>query len=369
MKPRVALVCDWLLNRGGAEKVIQNFHTLFPQAPIYTSLYDPSRLPGLTNTVVTTSFLQKIPYATKKHYFFLPFMPLAFEQFDLSKFDIVLSSCHSASKGVLTKPRTMHVCYCHTPMRYAWDNFHEYFEQYRIPWIFRNSAKRLLHKIRLWDRFAADRVDYFIANSEHVRKRIEKYYKRDATVIHPPVSTERFTVADSPGKYFLAVGRLTPYKRFDILISVFNKLRWPLRIVGTGRDEKRLKKMAGPTIEFLSDIDDATLAAVYKEAKALLYPQVEDFGITPLEAMSCGRPVIAYGEGGVLESVVPGETGIFFDEQKEDALERVLKNFEKHQWDPRKIRKHAEKFDSSVFLKKIQNFLAEKWEGWQKTMV
>lgn len=369
MRPRIAIICDWLLNKGGAERVIQKFHELFPQAPIFTSLYDASRIPGLENTVITTSFLQKIPFASQKHYLLLPFMPFAFEQFDLSKFDIVLSSCHSASKGVLTKPRTLHICYCHTPMRYAWDNFHEYFEQYRIPQVFRSRAKKILHRIRLWDRLAADRVDFFIANSEHVRKRIQKYYHRDALIIHPPVDTEKFRVAESPGKYFLAVGRLTPYKRFDLLISVANKYRLPLRIVGMGRDEKRLKEMASASIEFLGDVDDNTLAAVYRDSKALLFPQMEDFGIAPLEAMSCGRPVIAYGEGGALETVLPGETGLFFHEQKEEALVRVLKDFEKHEWNPPKIRRHAEKFDSKVFLKKILEFVEEKWEMWKKTMV
>lgn len=369
MKPRVAIVCDWLTNRGGAERVIGKLHEMFPHAPIYTSLYDPERLPGFENTVIFTSFLQKIPYAKKKHYFLLPFMPYVFEQFDFSKFDIVISSCHSASKGIITKPKTMHICYCHSPMRYVWDNSHEYVERYGIPAILKSRAKKLLHGIRLWDKLAADRVDFFIANSEHVRKRIQKYYRMDADVIYPPVETKRFTVADEPGKYFLAVGRLTPYKRFDLLISVFNKLRLPLRIIGTGREEKKLKSMAGPTIEFLSNVDDETLAGIYREAKALVFPQVEDFGITPVETMSCGRPVIAYSEGGALESVIPGETGIFFDEQKEEALEKALTNLQKHDWNPMKIRKAAERFDSSVFMKKMADFLMEKWEIWQKTMV
>lgn len=369
MKPRVAIVCDWLLNRGGAERVIQKLHELFPQAEIFTALYNPEKLPGFEKTVVHTSFLQKIPYAKQKHYFLLPLMPYAFEQFDLSKFDIVISSCHSASKGIITKPRTLHICYCHSPMRYAWDNCHEYIEKYGLPFLAKERAKKLLHTIRMWDRLSADRVDFFLANSEHVRKRIQKYYRRDATVLYPPVETKHFEVAEKTGKYFLAVGRLTPYKRFDLLIQVFNKLRLPLRIVGAGREEKKLRKMAGGTIEFLSDVDDRTLRAIYQDARALLFPQTEDFGITPVEAMSCGRPVIAYAEGGALETIIPGETGIFFNEQRPEAIEKAIHNFQKHTWDPKKIRKAAERFDSDIFAKNLLNFISEKWDYWQKHMV
>lgn len=369
MKPRIAIVCDWLINRGGAERVITKLHELFPNAPIYTALFDPERLPGFEKTVVFTSFLQKIPYSRKKHYLFLPLMPYAFEQFDFSKFDIIISSCHSASKGIITKPRVMHVCYCHSPMRYAWDNCHEYMEQYGIPKFAQAKAKKLIHEIRMWDRLAADRVDFFIANSEHVQKRIQKYYRRDATVIYPPVDTEHFTISEMPGKYFLAVGRLTPYKRFDLLVTVFNKLRLPLRIIGMGRDEKKLKKMAGPTIEFLHDVDDTTLRAIYQEAKALLFPQVEDFGIAPIETMSSGRPVIAYSGGGVLETVIPGETGILFHEQTQESLEKALQSFQKHRWDPLKIRKVAQQFDSKVFSRNFLEFLQEKWGWWQKNMI
>ncbi len=276
---------------------------------------------------------------------------------------------HSASKGIVTKPRTMHICYCHSPMRYVWDNCHEYIEQYGLPKIFKGRAKKMLHNIRMWDRLAADRVDFFIANSEFVRKRIKKYYRTDAAVIHPPVDTRHFTPSEGPGKYFVAVGRLTAYKKFDLLISVFNKLRLPLRIIGKGREEQKLKEMAGSTIEFLHDVDDETLRGIYQEAKALVFPQVEDFGIAPVEAMSCGRPVIAYAEGGALETVIPGETGVFFEEQKEEALEKAVLNFQKHKWDPKRIRKAAEKFDTSAFQRKMTDFILEKWGYWQENMV
>lgn len=368
MKPKIAIVADWLINRGGAERVILALHELFPDAPIHTPLYSKENLPDFEDCAVVSSFLQKIPFAVKKHYSLLPLLPYVFEQFDLSKFDIVISSCHSASKGIITKPRTLHICYCHSPMRYAWDNSHEYIEQYGIPKIFLNRARRILHNLRMWDREAADRVDYFAANSQHVRRRIWKYYRRDSSVIYPPVETSKFQLSKKCGKYFLAVGRFTPYKRFDLLINVFNELRLPLLIVGRGRDEAKLKKLAKHTIQFLGEISDEDLVQVYAEAKALVFPQVEDLGITPLEAMACGKPVIAYSEGGALETIVPGETGLFFNEQREEPLKRILLEFENLKWDPSKIRRHAEKFDKKVFHDRIKRFVDGKWDVWQKEM-
>ncbi|MEK7529075.1 MAG: glycosyltransferase [Patescibacteria group bacterium] len=367
-KPRVALVADWLTNRGGAERVILALRDIFPHAPVYTSVYNPDRLPGFENCTVVTSFIQKLPFAKTKHFIYLPLMPYAFEQFDFSNFDIVISSAHSAAKGIITKPRTLHISYCHSPMRYCWDNSHEYVEQYGIPSLLRRPAERLLSRLRVWDRVAADRVDFFIANSKYIKKRIQKYYRRDSTVIYPPVDTSFFGGKPQTSEYYLAVGRLTPYKKFDLIIEVFNELKWPLVIVGDGKDMNSLKKKAGPTIRFLGNISDEELRDVYMKAKALVFPQVEDFGIAPVEAMSAGKPVIAYAEGGALETINPGLSGLFFEEQKPESLKKALLEFEAMRWTPSDVRKHAGQFDKKLFQEQILQFVEEKWGIWSREM-
>lgn len=370
IKPRVAIVCDWLTSRGGAERVILALSDMFPNAPIYTALYDSKNLPEFREKEIKTSFIQKMPFALRKYYMYLPFMPYAFEQFDLSKFDIVISSCHSCSKGIITKYKTMHVCYCHSPMRYAWDSCHEYFDQYGLPAPLKKSAKRMIHELRMWDRLAADRPDFFIANSNHVKRRIQKYYKKDSTVIYPPVETQKFQPSPKhkEGQYYLAVGRLTSYKRFDLLINTFNEMKLPLVIVGTGKEEQALKKKAGRFITFLGTIPDDELCEVYQRSIALIFPQTEDFGITPLEAMSCGKPVIAFSEGGALETVIPGTTGLFFSEQTSEALKKTILELGAMKWEPDLIREHAEKFDRAVFEENIRQYLEDHWAIWKKEM-
>lgn len=371
MKPRMALVCDWLTTRGGAERVILTISDMFPHAPIYTSIYDEKRFPELRDREVRHSFLQKFPFSRSKHYLYLPLMPYVFEQFDLSAFDMVISSSHSCAKGIITKPQTLHLCYCHSSMRYVWDSCHEYFDTYGVPFPLRRGAKHLLHELRLWDRLAAERVDFFIANSEHVRKRIWKYYRRDAVVIYPPVETQKFPLSQNQiqDQYFLAVGRFTPYKRFDLLIDTFSDLKLPLLIVGTGKEEKKLKKTAGRFITFLGNIQDDELQAVYARATALIFPQIEDFGITPLEAMSSGKPVIAFGKGGALETVIPGQTGLFFHEQTKESLKKVILEFSALKWDRSFIRKHALQFDRCIFEQKLRQCIEEKWDYWKREMV
>lgn len=370
MNPKIAIVCDWLVSRGGAERVIKAISDMFPHAPIYTAIYNKKRLPEFADREIVTSFIQRLPLAQTKHYAYLPLMPYAFENFDLSKFDIVISSSHSCAKGIITKPQTLHICYCHSPMRYAWDNCHEYFEQFGVPSLLRNRAKKILHELRIWDRLAAERVDSFIANSEHVKKRIWKYYKKDSTVIYPPIETKTFNIKHGAlnERYFLAVGRLTPYKRFDLLIDVFNDLNLPLVIVGTGKDEKNLKKKAGRFITFLGTVPDDELADIYGRAKALVFPQSEDFGIIPLEAMACGKPVIAFGSGGALETIIPGETGLFFYEQTRESLKKTVLEFSAMKWDAEKIRGHCEKFDRAIFEKNLKNFMGERWAQWKSEM-
>ncbi|MDP2691052.1 MAG: glycosyltransferase [bacterium] len=356
---KIAIVCDWLTNMGGAEKVILSLHRLFPKAPIYTTLYDAKRVQGFENATIYTSFLQRIPFAQKKHPLFLNAMPMAVESFDLNEYDIVISSSHSVAKGIITKPETLHICYCHTPMRYAWEPWELEFRLKSFPSFMHNSIKKKMHKLRLWDRLTADRVDHFIANSSYVVDRIKKYYRRDATVINPPVNTDQFSIGE-PKDYFLMVGRMIPYKRFDLVIETFNKLEKKLHIVGSGPDESRLKKLAGETITFLGRLDDEALRKEYRECKALIFPQLEDFGITPVECMASGRPVIAYAEGGANDSVVEGKTGLFFSSQSVESLSEALEQFEKQSWDPNAIKQHAEKFSEERFWGEVTDFITSK---------
>lgn len=365
---KIAIVCDWLTNMGGAEKVILALHQLFPKAPIYTSIYNPARMEGFERAVIHTSYLQRMPWAKNKHQLYLGLMPSVFEQFDLNGYDIVISSSHSCAKGIITKPETLHVCYCHSPMRYAWENSHAYIREYEIHPLIRKIAPLFMHNIRMWDRLSADRVDNFIANSKHVQNRIHKYYRRTSSVVCPFVDSQKYKVGTKRDNFYLAVGRLTPYKRFDLIIDVFNKLGLPLKIVGTGVSYKKLAQSANANIEFLGRVGDEHLRELYAKAKAYIFPQVEDFGITPIEAMASGCPVIAYGKGGALETVAEKKTGIFFQEQNPTSLQGAIEKFETMKFDPLAIRAHAETFDKKIFNEKILDFLEKKWETWQKEM-
>ncbi len=365
---KIALVFDWMTNPGGAEKVNMALHKIFPEAPIFTSIYNPEKLPGFEKAQVHTSFIQSLPWAKKHHQLYLGLMPYAYELFDLSEFDIVISSSHACAKGVITKPETLHLCYCHTPMRYAWDDWQAYIDSYKMNPIFKALGKKRIHKIRIWDRLAADRVDHFIANSTTTKQRIAKYYRRDSTVIHPMVNLKQFqTPEETPkakGGYFLAVGRLTPYKQFDLIVETFNKLQLPLKIVGTGVAEKSLKEKANANIEFLGYVADGDLQKLYAECEALIFPQKEDFGIIPLEAMACGRPVIAFKEGGALDTIIDEKTGVFFNKQTEASLKKAIEKYQamRSKFKPEKIREHVEKFDEKHFKEKLLDFIKLKWE-------
>lgn len=367
-KAKVALVFDWMTNNGGAEKVNLRLHRMFPNAPIFTSIFNSDKIKGFEKAAITTSFIQHLPFAKTKHQLYLPLMPYAYELFDLSSYDIVISSSHACAKGIITKPETLHVCYCHTPMRYAWDNWHSYIRDYKMNSFLKMIGKRRIHKLRMWDRLSADRVDYFVANSNTTKRRIEKYYNRPSTVIHPMINASNYEISKETKGYFLAVGRLIPYKKFDLIVETFNQIGLPLKIVGEGLMEKELRSQAKGNIEFLGYIDNKTLKTLYSECEALIFPQVEDFGITPLEAMASGRPVIALEEGGALDTIIDGETGIFFKQQTalhlKEAIERYGK--EKRNFDPAKIRTHAEKFDKKEFERKFMEYLREKWKTWQK---
>jgi glycosyltransferase involved in cell wall biosynthesis len=369
---RIALVCDWLTNSGGAEKVILALHQLFPQAPIYTSIYNAAKMPGFENATIHASYLQHFPFAKKKYQMYLGLMPHAFEQFDLSDYDIVISSSHSCAKGVITRPQTLHISYCHSPMRYAWENSHQYIREYQANSVIKKIAPFFLHKIRIWDRLSADRVDFFIANSKHIQNRIEKYYRKPSSVIYPFVDVKKMrSYGNQPrsADFFLAVGRLTPYKRFDLIIDAFNELGLPLKIVGTGVSLKVLSRRAKNNIEFLGYVSDEKLKELYAQARAFVFPQVEDFGITPLEAMSAGCPVIAYKKGGALETIAENKSGIFFEEQTVDSLKAAVQKLSKLKLKKEEIQKQAQKFDQKIFNQKILDFIEQKWQKWQTEML
>lgn len=357
---KVALVHDYLNQYGGAERVLEAFCQIFPKAPIYTLLYDEARTgSAFKKYQVKTSFLQKVPLVKSHHRPFLMLMPLAIEQFDLSEYDLVLSDSASYAKGVITSPRTLHICYCHTPIRYAWDDSHKYIEEFGYPGPVKKVVPFFMNYIRLWDEQAAQRVDEFIANSHFVAQRIKKYYHKPAKVIHPPVKTNLFYTADKIDDYFLIVGRFLPYKRFDLAIEAFNELGFPLKIIGDGPDRKKLEQRSKRNIEFVGQVSDEKLKEYYAHCQAFIFPQEEDFGITAVEAMASGRPVIAYQSGGALETIKSGVTGLFFKEQTKESLIEALKKFKSGDFDPKIIRQQAEKFDQEKFKQKIINFINE----------
>lgn len=358
---KVAIVHDFLNQMGGAEHVLKIFREIYPEAPIYTTIYVPSAVcPSFMTADIRTSFMQKLPMIKKHARRYLPLYQYAIELFDLSEFDVVLSSSSSFAKGVITPPHTCHICYCYTPMRFVW-NYHTYIEQEPFSRLTKICLPYIIHRLRRWDEITANRVDYYIAISEEVRRRIRKYYRRDAVIIHPPVDTSKFEVSTQDDGYFLILSRLLPYKRIDIAIQAFNELKLPLKIVGSGRDMGRLQKMAGPTIEFLGRLCDSDMHECLARCRALVFPGLEDFGLAPVEAMSCGKPVIAYAGGGALETVVEGETGLFFYEQTPEAVKNAVEQFDADRFDPYKIRQHAEQFDVSVFKMQISTYVREKF--------
>ncbi len=359
---QVALVHDYLNQMGGAERVVLALHEIFPDAPLYTSIYDPKCVDTAFQKIdVRTTFMQKLPLVKKHHQPFLPLYPFAMERLDLRGYDLVLSSSSAFGKGVITRPETMHICYCHTPMRWCW-NYDEYVERERLGRISRSVLPFLMTGLRVWDQMSATRVDHFIANSPVVADRIQKYYRREAVVIPPPVEASRFTFDPTivPDEYFLIVSRFMPYKRIDLAIEACNHLQLPLVIIGSGRDENRLKSIAGPTIRFTGRLSDEEVLYYYAHCRAFILPGEEDFGITPLEAQASGRPVIAYGAGGALASVVEGITGTFFQTQTPESLIAALASFNERIYDPQTIRNHALEFDKPRFHRRILQFIEAK---------
>jgi len=345
--------------------VVQKFAEIYPEAPIYTALFDKKQIGDrFEGKQIITSFLQKMPFALKKHRFFMPFFPIAFESFDLTDYDVVLSSHHMAAKSVITPATACHISFVHTPMRYAWDYFPEYMAEFgrvsRIP------MRILFHYLRMHDAISANRVDYFIANSRNVALRIRKHYRREAAVIHSPVQAGRFHISGRTDDFFLVASRLVPYKKIDIAVEAFNQLGEKLVIAGNGPELETLKGKAKKNIEFLGFVPDEQLADYYARCKAFIFPGEEDFGITPLEAQASGRPVIAYSAGGALETVIDGKTGLFFSGQSPDELVAAVRNFNRLEFDPNVIRTHAETFDEEIFKQKIAGFVEEKYSEWRE---
>ena len=364
----IALIHDWLNQLGGAEDVLEALVGLYPDAPLYTSLYDRERMPAhWRDWDIRTSIIDRLPFAHRKQQLYFPLYPFAFEQFDLRGHDVVLSNKSGFCHGIITGPETMHVCYCLTPPRYVW-RYHQYAERENIGRATRLSLAPFLTHLRLWDRLAADRVDHFIAISDEVRRRIAKVYRREATIIYPPVDAGRFEPSNRVDDYYLFVGRLVPYRRLDLLIEAFNTMGRPLVIAGSGRDRERLEAMAGPTVKFLGYVPDTDLADLLARCRAFVWPGEEDFGISPLQANAAGRPVIAYAAGGARETVItgPGDsaTGTLFAEQSVAAMIEAVESFDPLSVSPAAVRRHAEQFDVAVFKRRIDDFVTQKYEEW-----
>lgn len=353
---KVAIVHYWLVGMRGGEKVLECLCELYPDADIFTLVADRDKLsPILLKHRITTSFLQKIG-GRRFYQKMLPLMPQALESFDLSGYDLILSSEAGPAKGIIPPPDSVHICYCHSPMRYIWDLYPQYYR--KSGWLARMAMRLTSSWLRAWDVTTAARVDHFIANSAFVAKRIGKFYRRGATVIHPPVDVSRFELSDAPEDYYLCAGQITPYKRIDIAIEACTRLNKRLVVIGSGAT-KEMKRQAGPTITFLDKIDDQAMARHFRNCRALLFPGVEDFGIVPLEVMASGRPVLAYRRGGAVETVVEGETGLFFDEQTAESLMGALTRFEAQidGFDPAAIRRHAQGWNRDIFKERLQAFI------------
>ncbi len=355
---KIALVHDYLVQYGGAERVLEAFAELYPYAPIYTLIHDPEAMHGVfADKRIYTSFLQKYRFVRKHHRLFPPLMPPAIEQFDFSKYDVVLSDSSSYAKGVITRPETLHISYMHTPMRYAWDDCQKYTEDFGFPRLVKKLVPFFMNPIRLWDRVSVDRVDRIIANSNFVAARIKKYYRKEAIVIHPPVEINRFGISSAQQDYYLMVGRLIAYKRHDIAIEAFNRLQLPLKIIGRGPELKRLKKLAGPTVQFLGRVDEGKLPKYYAECRGFIFPQEEDFGIVAIEALASGRPLIAYRGGDIPEHMQEEKMGVFFEEQTSEAIAKAVDRFRGMNFDSEYIRSQVLRFDKEIFKAKIKDYV------------
>ncbi len=366
---RIALVHDYLVQYGGAERVLECFTELFPQATIHTLVYNKKAMHGFfADRKIRTSFIQRIPFSKEKHRLFPQLMPMAIEQFDFSAYDVVLSDSSSYAKGIVTGPETLHLCYMHTPMRYAWDDCQKYTSDFDFPSLIKKLVPFAMNYIRIWDRISAERPDCIIANSNFVAKRIKKYYKRDSTVIHPPVNFDAFYASSENDGSFLMVGRLVVYKRHDITIETFNKLGLKLKIIGRGPEMQRLKKMASANIEFLGRVSEEDLPKYYAQCRAFIFPQEEDFGIVAMEALASGKPIVAFRGGDVVEHVEEGKTGVFFDHQTVTDMTQAIAKLDQLKCDPQYNREQARKFDKKIFKEKIKTYIDIEYAAFKKEL-
>jgi len=373
---KTAIVHDWLTGMRGGEKCLEVMCELYPDADLFTLIYRHGHLsPAIERMKIRTSWIQRLPGRQVYYRHLLPLFPSAVESFDFSGYDLVISSSHCVAKGAVTGPETLHLCYCYTPMRYAWDQYEQYFGAHRVGGLKRLVIGSLIGRLQRWDAATADRVDSYVAISQHVAKRILKYYDRKATVIYPPVDISSFSPSSGGGDYYLMVNALAPYKRVDLAIEAFNGLGRELRIVGTGQDMERLRQLAGRNVRFLGWVSREELARQYAGCRAFIFPGEEDFGITPLEAQASGRPVIAYGRGGVLETVRPHggtdePTGVFFHEQTALSLAEAVRSFEEREGDfsPDAIRTSVLSFDRPRFASEFGAFVEGERERRAKVL-
>ena len=365
---KVALVHDWLTGMRGGEKCLEVLCELFPDADLYTLLHQKGKLSqNIESRSIRTSFVQHLPFGLKKYRHYLPLFPLAIEQFDLSAYDLIVSSSHCVAKGVRRNNSTYHISYVHTPMRYVWDQFNTYFRQPRTSWPVRIGAELMRPYLQRWDRNTAKRVDTFLCNSNNIRKKILEYYGRESQVIYPPVDLSQFKPGDTKADYYLMVGAFAPNKRVDLAVHAFNKLKLPLKISGSGQDEEYCRSIAGETIEFLGTLSNEKLLELYQQARALVFPGEDDFGITPLEAQACGTPVIAFAAGGVLETVTD-QTGLFFKEQKVEALVKAVEIMER-KWEvfvPEKFQEQLSRFGRGHFKEQMAHAIEFGYRQWKE---
>lgn len=373
----VGIVADWLVAFAGAERVVKDMVDIYPDCEIYTAIEylneDARQL--FSSKKIHTSFAQKLPRAKTKYQKYLPFLPLAIEQLDVSKHDIILSSSHAIAKGVLTGPDQLHISYVHSPIRYAWDMQHQYLREAGLDKGFKGFiAKWILHKIRVWDSRTSNGVDHFIANSKFIARRIKKVYGREADVIYPPVDVERFTLQENKKDYFFTASRMVPYKRIDLIVEAFTKMpEKKLVVIGSGSEMEKIKSKAGENVEILGYQSNDIMLEHMQNAKAFVFAAEEDFGITPVEAQACGTPVIAFGKGGVLETVRPfgvdRATGVFFNEQTVESIVEAVNRFENinEKILPIDCRENAMKFSSERFKKEMQNYVSSKWNEFKES--
>lgn len=366
---KIAIAYDYMLQMGGGERVIRALHEIFPEAPIYTTVFSPESMPDdFAEMDIRTSFIDRLPLSHRKFELYIPLYAFAMEQFDFREYDVVLSVSTMVAKGVVTGPRTCHVSLCFTPMRWAWDLYHDYLSELKDNRLVRWAFRFWTHYYRIWDVASASRVSYFIAGSDVAASRIRKHYGREGDVIHPPVDTSHFRPnGEQPEDFYLVVSRLVYAKRIDVVIRAFAETNRRLVVIGEGERLPHFKKSATPNIEFLGFQPDEVVRDFYARCKALVFPGEEDFGLTPVEAQACGRPVVAYAAGGSLETIQDGETGVFFHSQTPEALLEAIERFEALDFDPERIRANAERFDSTVFAERIRGFVEAKHEEYLKT--